>query len=52
MIKIFEPKLDASSCRGIILKLKGDGNRYNLLEEMLNGRELRGNRYKFSRIDI
>ena len=43
MIKIFEPKLDA---------LKGDGNRYNLLEEMLNGRELRGNRYKFSRIDI
>ena len=29
--KIFEPKLDASSCRGIILKLKGDGNRYKFI---------------------
>ena len=29
--KIFEPKLDASSCRGIILKVKGDGNRYKFI---------------------
>ena len=29
--KLFEPKLDASSCRGIVLKLKGDGNRYKFI---------------------
>lgn len=29
--KIFDPKLDASSCRGLVLKLTGDGNRYKFI---------------------
>lgn len=29
--KLFNPKLDASESRGLVLKLKGDGNRYKFI---------------------
>lgn len=28
---MFEPKVDASNCRGICIRLKGDGNRYKFI---------------------
>ena len=29
--KLFEPKIDASSCKGVCIRIKGDGNRYKFI---------------------